>query len=155
VTARFANRQCKEYAKLGLLGTTVLYSSGDWGVAGGGGKCVGANGKRRHSQFPSKCPIAVQLLIGQRVENSGRFNPSFPATCPYVTAVGATQVNPGSTVFEPESACEQVIFSGGGFSDIFSIPDYQKRAVRDYLEDHPPPYTADQYNNSGNVWMSP
>ena len=40
-------------------------------------------------------------------------------TCPFLTAVGATQVNPGSTVNDPESACEQVIFSGGGFSNIF------------------------------------
>jgi len=41
------------------------------------------------------------------------------ATCPFVTAVGATQINPGSTVNDPEGACEQVILSGGGFSNIF------------------------------------
>ncbi|KAH9953955.1 subtilisin-like protein [Russula dissimulans] len=133
VTARFADRQCSEYAKLGMLGTTVLYSSGDFGVAGGGGTCFNAS--------------------GQPVAQGGRFNPSFPATCPYVTAVGATQVKPNATVFEsePETACESVIFSGGGFSNIFPLPDYQKQAVSDYLKNHPPPYTADQYNNSGNA----
>jgi len=96
---------------------------------------------------------AVRLLVGQSVNNSGRFNPSFPATCPYVTAVGATQVKPNATVFEsePETACESVIFSGGGFSNIFPLPDYQRQAVSDYLKNHPPPYTADQYNNSGNA----
>jgi tripeptidyl-peptidase-1 len=36
-----------------------------------------------------------------------------------VTAVGATQIKPGATVNEPEEACETVIFSGGGFSNIF------------------------------------
>jgi len=68
-----------------------------------------------------------------------------------VTAVGATQINPGSTVNDPEGACEQVIFSGGGFSNIFPVPSYQKAAVDLYLIDNPPPFTAAQFNNSGNV----
>lgn len=50
---------------------------------------------------------------------------------------------------QPESACETVIFSGGGFSNVFDIPDYQKDAVATYLADFPPPYGADQFNNSG------
>lgn len=40
VTASYAQRQCSEYGKLGMLGTTVLYSSGDDGVAGNGGECL-------------------------------------------------------------------------------------------------------------------
>lgn len=44
LTAAYAQRQCAEYAKLGLLGTTVLYSSGDDGVAGGGGGCIDSRG---------------------------------------------------------------------------------------------------------------
>lgn len=60
VTAAYAQRQCAEYAKLGLLGTTVLYSSGDDGVAGGGGACIDTRGwlllviensTRHHVQF--------------------------------------------------------------------------------------------------------
>jgi hypothetical protein len=98
-----------------------------------------------------KCLTATLPSVGQRTLTGTKFNPEFPASCPFVTAVGATQVNPGSTVFEPESACEQVIFSGGGFSNIFSMPDYQKAAVSHFLESHPPPYTAAQYNNSGAV----
>lgn len=98
-----------------------------------------------------KCLIATLPSVGQETPTGVRFNPEFPASCPFVTAVGATQVNPGSSVFEPESACEQVIFSGGGFSNIFPMPDYQKTAVSHFLESHPPPYTAAQYNNSGAV----
>ncbi|KAF8817102.1 subtilisin-like protein [Phlegmacium glaucopus] len=129
VTAAFANRQCTEYAKLGMLGTSVLYSSGDDGVAGGGGACLTSTG---------------------RISNAGkRFNPGFPVTCPFVTAVGATQVNPGSTVNDPEGACEQVIFSGGGFSNIFAIPSYQATAVHNFLTLHPPPFTSAQFNNTG------
>lgn len=47
VTQAYAARQCFEYGKLGLLGTTVLYSSGDNGVAGNGGECLGPDGMRR------------------------------------------------------------------------------------------------------------
>ena len=72
-------------------------------------------------------------------------------TCPFVTAVGATQINPGSTVNDPEGACEQVIFSGGGFSNIFTMPDYQADAVTGFLTNHPPPFTSAQFSNSGNV----
>ncbi|KDQ49908.1 hypothetical protein JAAARDRAFT_63466 [Jaapia argillacea MUCL 33604] len=131
VTTAYAMRQCIEYAKLGLMGTTVLYASGDYGVAGFGGYCIDSE--------------------GQESLNGTRFNPDFPASCPYLTAVGATQINPNSTVYEPESACEQVIYSGGGFSNIFPMPTYQLNAVKEYLTMYTPPYTSAQYNNSGLV----
>ncbi|KAM5536931.1 hypothetical protein V8D89_009478 [Ganoderma adspersum] len=129
VTAAYAQRQCTEYAKLGMLGSTVLYSSGDNGVAGNGGICLDGD--------------------GNPVENGTQFNPDFPVTCPFITAVGATQVNPGSTVDDPEGACEQVIFSGGGFSNFFAMPDYQADAVTSFLTNHPPPFSGEQFNNSG------
>jgi tripeptidyl-peptidase-1 len=116
--------------KLGLMGVTVLYSSGDNGVAGNGGECID--------------PTTGQYNSG----SSGRFAPSFPGTCPYITSVGATQVAPGASVTQPEIASETVIYSGGGFSDFFPIPDYQKDAVAEYFENYPPSYTAQQYNNS-------
>ncbi|KAI9442325.1 subtilisin-like protein [Lactarius indigo] len=130
-THRYATRQCNEYGKLGLLGTTVLYSSGDNGVAGFGGVCQNSSG----------------------VDDGGfdavRFNPGFPGSCSFVVSVGATQINSGATVNDPESACERIIFSGGGFSDIFPMPSYQKTAVTNFLKVHPPPYSAAQFNNSG------
>ncbi|CAA7262947.1 unnamed protein product [Cyclocybe aegerita] len=137
VTSAFANRQCAEYAKLGLLGTSVLHSSGDNGVAGNEGICLDAN--------------------HQPVQNGTGtvFNPGFPASCPFVTAVGATQINPGSTVNDPEVACEQVIYSGGGFSNIFPLPSFQADAVTTYLKLHPPPYTNGEFNNSGNARAFP
>ncbi|KAH9034857.1 subtilisin-like protein, partial [Lactarius pseudohatsudake] len=130
-THPYAIRQCNEYGKLGLLGTTVLYSSGDNGVAGFGGVCENSKG-----------------MDGQGAR-AIRFNPGFPGSCSFVVSVGATQINPGATVNDPESACEQVIFSGGGFSDIFSMPSYQATAVTNFLAAHPPPYSAAQFNNSG------
>jgi tripeptidyl-peptidase-1 len=83
--------------------------------------------------------------------NGLRFNPGFPASCPFVVSVGATQINSGATVNDPESACERYIYSGGGFSDIFPMPLYQAAAVTNFLNMHPPPYSAAQFNNSGKV----
>ncbi|KAF8638557.1 hypothetical protein AX17_002100 [Amanita inopinata Kibby_2008] len=53
--------------------------------------------------------------------NVTRFLPTFPAS---VTAVGGTN-------FVPETAA---FFSGGGFSDYFPQPAYQKAAVKAYLK---------------------
>lgn len=42
----YLQRQCNEFAKLGLMGTTVIYSSGNTGTTGPAtGFCVDDNGK--------------------------------------------------------------------------------------------------------------
>jgi tripeptidyl-peptidase-1 len=125
----YASRQCSEYAKLGLMGVTVIHSSGDKSVAGNGGLCLNPDGS--------------QSAVGPR------FNPSFPSVCPFVTSVGATQVNPGSTVADPESACEHVAFSGGGFSNVFKIPGYQKAAVGGWRKHGLPNYPSTTWNSTG------
>jgi tripeptidyl-peptidase-1 len=68
----YENRQCVEYLKLGLQGVTVVYASGDSGVSNGGECIVPPNDEYNG--------------------DPGAFSPSFPAACPYVTSVGATQV---------------------------------------------------------------
>ncbi|KAL9489828.1 hypothetical protein ACSS6W_002105 [Trichoderma asperelloides] len=132
-------RQCHEYMKLGLQGVTVLYPSGDYGVAGLGKRCLKPDGE--------------SLTNG----TYGRFLPLFPGDCPFVTTVGATQIIPGTDIAaalaegkQPEMACEVDIYSGGGFSNIFSLPPYQAEAVSHYLTRYPPPYGADRFNTSGN-----
>ncbi|KAJ8585970.1 subtilisin-like protein [Rhizopogon salebrosus TDB-379] len=129
LSVAYATRQCNEYAKLGLMGVTFLFGSGDRGVAGSGALCLNAD--------------------GSQTKDSTIFNPDFPSTCPYVTAVGATQVSPGHSVWEPESACEEVIYSGGGFSNYFRMPDYQKAAVEKYLTAYPISYPKNIYNSTG------
>ncbi|KZO99718.1 subtilisin-like protein [Calocera viscosa TUFC12733] len=128
LTPFYETRQCNEYLKLGLQGVSILYSSGDYGVAGNDGECLNADGTYSYDGI--------------------RFNPSFPGTCPYMTSVGATQVKPNGTVFEAEEASETVIYSGGGFSNVFAMPSYQSSAVKYYFENYLPPYTSAQYNNS-------
>ena len=103
-----------------MLGTTVLYSSGDDGVASRG-VCLNSNRKRINPLFP-QCLTDNPFLLNQPSSHGKVFNPGFPVTCPFVTAVGATQINPRNPVTAPEGACEQVIFSGGGFSNITIEP---------------------------------
>lgn len=58
-----------------------------------------------------------------------------------MTNVGATKLYPGQTVLDPESAVVDPIgdpysvaySSGGGFSNIYSIPEYQAAAVAKYV----------------------
>ncbi|KAI0043881.1 family S53 protease [Auriscalpium vulgare] len=88
-----AHSLCNAYAQLGALGTTVLFSSGDGGVA------------------------------GTRLKNCTQFVPTFPGTCPFVTTVGAT-----AGTYETAAG-----LSAGGFSNIFSTPDYQIQAKATYL----------------------
>ncbi|KAH9005248.1 subtilisin-like protein [Lactarius hatsudake] len=78
---------------------------------------------------------------GACVTESGmvRFIPPFPGSCPYVTVVG------GTTDYEPEVAA---VFSGGGFSDYFKRPPYQRQAVPTFLKDLGSRYQG-FYNDSG------
>lgn len=89
--------------------------------------------------------------------NGTLFNPTFPATCPFVTAVGATQLTPGETVGDAEEAMFAhnklitplpdlyTISSGGGVSNYFPMPEYQRCAVEEYFTKHSPGYPTYSY----------
>ncbi|PWN44753.1 subtilisin-like protein [Ceraceosorus guamensis] len=134
LTPEYEVRQCNEYAKLGLQGSTFLYSSGDYGVAGNGGQCIDPN--------------TGDYTAG--TTKGDKFNPSFPGGCPYVLSIGATQITLNQTVLAPETACNSVIYSGGGFSNVFGLPDYQSSAVKSWFATAPQAkaYSSIQYNNS-------
>jgi tripeptidyl-peptidase-1 len=93
------------------------------------------------------------MITGTQTADGMIFNPSFPGTCPYITSVGATMVKPNATVaqVQPEMACMEVIYSGGGFSNYFAMPSYQQSAVDYYLETYPPDYPATIWNSTGLV----
>ncbi|KAK5135062.1 hypothetical protein LTR08_005722 [Meristemomyces frigidus] len=139
--AYYQQRQCNEFLKLGLQGTSIFVASGDTGVGGINGDGA-ANGCLR---------------------NGTVFSPTQPNSCPWLTNVGATKVYPGRTVYEPESAVVDTpghpyrgaFSSGGGFSNIFPIPAYQASAVATYFADHNPPYPYyfnGQYNSSDGLY---
>lgn len=162
LTPFYENRQCYEYMKLGLQGVTFLYSSGDYGVAGNGGQCIDvATGTYNNGTYFQTStlviakPPQVQLECSTPpslapVPVSSRLTPpqSNHLTTLDITSVGATQVKPGASVTAPEKAAESVIYSGGGFSNVFALPSYQASAVGTYFAKHKPAYGSDRYNTS-------
>ena len=58
--------------KLGLQGVSVMFASGDSGVA-----------NRYNAGYPNSCLNADQLYVDN---NGTRYSPSFPVNCPYITA---------------------------------------------------------------------
>ncbi|KAH9016946.1 subtilisin-like protein [Lactarius pseudohatsudake] len=110
IPVAYAKYLCNQFAMLGTRGVSVLISTGDFGV--GKGDCVAKDG-------------------------SVRFIPFWPATCPFVTAVG------GTSGHDPEIAAS---LSGGGFSNYFGRPDYQEQAVTEFLQ-----HLGDQYQGKYNA----
>lgn len=109
----FALKICNMFMQLGARGVSVLFSSGD---SGPGGSCK-----------------------SNADNTTTTFLPTFPAGCPFVTAVGAT------TGSSPESG---VGFSSGGFSIYHDRPAYQASAVDDYVASIGETY-AGLYNATG------
>ena len=97
----------QELIKLALLGTTVFASAGDDGAPG-------------NSKI-TNCNDAI-------------YEPTWPASSPYIVAVGATMGPESGT---PEVVCSagtgSGITSGGGFSNIYSKPLWQTNAVSKYF----------------------
>ncbi|KAG7126900.1 Tripeptidyl-peptidase sed4 like protein [Verticillium longisporum] len=116
VPVEYAKRVCNLIGMMGLRGVTVLESSGDAGV---GAPCRANDGSGR-------------------VE----FTPTFPGTCPYLTAVGGTQA------WAPEVAW---VGSAGGFSNYFERAWYQKAAVKTYLKESIPVEVKSYYKRGGFV----
>merc|ERR1711871_334842 len=120
-----------EFAKLGVKGISVLVASGDTGASQGRGK-------------------ATKLQCG--------FNPGWPASSRFVTAVGGTmweqnqdtkmcgptQEDLESGNFPKEVAstadgpnnCGLAVTSGGGFSSLTSTPLWQRENVNKYWQNH-------------------
>ncbi|KAJ6622550.1 family S53 protease [Mycena sp. CBHHK59/15] len=90
-----ALKLCNAYMAFGARGTSVLFASGDGGVEGG------------------------------QSQTCTTYQASFPAGCPYLTAVGSVH---GTS---PETAST---FSSGGFSNYWGAPDYQADAVAAFLQ---------------------
>ncbi|EJF64895.1 subtilisin-like protein [Dichomitus squalens LYAD-421 SS1] len=132
-------RECTEIGKLALMGVTVIASSGDFGVA--------------FPEFPDTLCLVNDKLEMQAPNStqSADFVAAFPASCPYVTAVGSTQVSPGKSVRDPETATF-AFPSGGGFSNAFVRPRFQNAAVTNYLKHFALPYGPSVFNRSGRAY---
>ncbi|KAF9266300.1 tripeptidyl peptidase A [Marasmius fiardii PR-910] len=124
VPENYARRACNGFAQLGARGVSLFFSSGDGGVGDG------------------EADPALQQCFTNDGKNTTKFMPSFPASCPFVTAVGGT-------VNVPEIAVD---FSGGGFSDYWAQPDYQKDAVEGFLKKLPKGLYKGLFNPSGRAF---
>ncbi|GAO13410.1 uncharacterized protein UV8b_00606 [Ustilaginoidea virens] len=99
----YAIRVCNEIGMLAARGVSVLSSSGD-----GGAKGARSATCRTNDQSHRDMTMAT-----------------FPASCPWVTSVGA--VNNGR---DPPEGSD---FSSGGFSQYFARPGWQRKAVKEYV----------------------
>ncbi|CAI7623973.1 unnamed protein product [Penicillium pancosmium] len=115
----YQRRQCSEIMKLGMQGVSVVVASGDSGVAGRGG-----------DPTPSNC-------LG---DDGDVFAPDFPASCPYMTAVGSTYLPFGKLSTSHSERATTRFGSGGGFSNIYKRPDWQDKAVEQYFATAKPTY---------------
>lgn len=71
------------------------------------------------------------------------FVPNFPASSPYITAVG------GTVLADFDSKEDGNSISGGGFSNVFAMPSYQTNAVYTYLNTSKNLPAKHFYNNTG------
>jgi tripeptidyl-peptidase-1 len=121
LSPEYARRVSAEFASLGARGVSILAASGDSGVGGDGTD-----------------------------DNCTRVLPTFPASSPWVTAVGGASFPHDEVTDEAYTLQDEVAWasSGGGFSDLFPVPAYQNDSVHSYLKDAllPP---ADLYNSTG------
>lgn len=97
VPKSYALSVCNLFAQLGSRGVSVIFSSGDSGT---GSACLSNDGR-----------------------NITKFQPQYPAACPFVTSVGSTRYLNETATF----------FSSGGFSDYWKRPSYQDDAVKAYF----------------------
>lgn len=115
VPKSYAKTVCDLFSQLAARGVSVLVSSGD---SGSGSNCT-------------------ETTSGKLL-----YTPDFPASCPFVTSVGAVYH------IDPEVAVE---FSGGGFSDVFPRPAYQDAVIGSYLDKADPAFKS-FFNNSGRAY---
>jgi tripeptidyl-peptidase-1 len=108
--------------KLGLQGHSILFASGDYGVASFPGDM--------NTQGTTGCLGAEGLI----------FNPQYPSGCPYVTSVGGSQLQANGSVYDPETVMQDNLggtavnfSSAGGFSNYFPRPTYQDGHVETYF----------------------
>eukprot|EP00475_Leptophrys_vorax_P004048 TRINITY_DN1239_c0_g1_i1.p1 TRINITY_DN1239_c0_g1~~TRINITY_DN1239_c0_g1_i1.p1 ORF type:complete len:640 (-),score=176.55 TRINITY_DN1239_c0_g1_i1:85-2004(-) len=133
----YVRRVNVEFQKIGLRGVTLIGASGDSGA---------------HGREDDDC-------------TSKTLSPEFPASSPYITTVGATQLHKPKRLSNPPPICHNfecasggievavsvnvsMFSSGGGFSNYSVRPSYQTKAVAAYLKTaHLPP--ASYFNRTG------
>jgi tripeptidyl-peptidase I len=110
-TVAYHRRQCSEWMKLSLQGVTLVDGSGDAGM------------------------YCRKIDQDQKV-----FRPYALSACPYVISVGSTQIPEGQKPGSVPEIVSRYPDSGGGFSNIFPTPEWQKETVDRYFQENPSAY---------------
>lgn len=110
---------------LGTMGVTIVVSAGDQGVSGDLFQYFAAN------------------------ETYCGYAPQFPASSPYVVSCGGTQGQP-----EIAAQCNQggYITTGGGFSNYYGTPSYQKSQVNTYFQNIKSSSITPPYQNASKTY---
>jgi len=133
VPKSYATRVCQQFAQLGARGISLLVSSGD-GALGG---------------------LDDEACYSNDGKNTSTFLPAFPASCPYVTTVGATmEFEPEQPAFRlpgggPDGRYHGYYASGSGFSYYFPRPKYQDGTVDKYVKNLPKGLYKGRFNPEG------
>ena len=125
----YVERCNQEFGKLALMGITVLASSGDSGTRGDDNDCY--RGKSLVCEQLIRLSLTLKSKINQKSTGT-QFISSFPASAPYVTAVGG--VSGGSEQAAQSTGETAWTYSGGGFSIFFEEPSWQSNAVSNYFD---------------------
>ncbi|KZV80791.1 subtilisin-like protein [Exidia glandulosa HHB12029] len=115
VAPQDAEAMCNAYMQLGARGVSILFASGDSGVGDSNDEC----------------------------KRDGKFQPTFPAGCPFLTAVGSTDG------IAPERGAS---FSSGGFSELFAQPSYQSSHISTFLSRSSVSPSSGRFNPSGRAF---
>uniref|UniRef100_A0A7S4MF68 Peptidase S53 domain-containing protein n=1 Tax=Vannella robusta TaxID=1487602 RepID=A0A7S4MF68_9EUKA len=120
------NRINDEFMKMGARGVSVFAATGDGG---------------NHFSFGPFKPFGPNKQLAQTLnEISCNYTlPTFPAASPWVTGVGASQMENGPSGYYPIGCATQTgggITGGAAFSWQFAMPSYQQTVVQSYLTAH-------------------
>ncbi|EKJ70784.1 hypothetical protein FPSE_09020 [Fusarium pseudograminearum CS3096] len=120
---KYARQVCNKFGQIGTRGVSIIVPAGNQGVG-----------------------VACQSNDGKKTK---KFLPTWPSACPYVTTVGGTGGN------NPEIALSdgegEPFSTGGGFSDLFPRPEYQEKAMKEYLKKYGKKWQA-YYNPKGRAY---
>jgi tripeptidyl-peptidase-1 len=119
----YIKRQCNELMKLGLQGTTVVASSGDSGVGDDYYCADGPDGLIFYTTMMNDCPYVLSVGSTELDRPAGATNP--PAPFETLTEVATAR-----------------FASGGGFSNVFGVPSWQKAAIDAYFAQVDLPFDA-------------
>lgn len=126
----YLRRQCREYLKLALQGVTVLASTGDEGTIGRQSECPTDEAEHRplHVSFPASCPwvTAVGGTMKRKLgtNQTTTANTTTSVSCKHRRETVYTRLTAGRTTNSS---------STGGFSSVFGAPRYQQSATGRYL----------------------